>query len=83
MRLVKTLLASSRSVNELATQLAVSQYNVSKHLRVLRHVGIVHSRINGPRREYSIAPKIRPKFNATEQQLDFGCCTFRFDRIRS
>ena len=82
-RLVKALLKSSLSVNELAETLTVSQYNASKHLRVLRHAGIVHARTNGTRREYYITPKFRTALHQDEHLLDFGCCTFHFDRMIS
>ncbi len=81
LRLVKTLLRRSLSVNELADALAISQYHVSKHLRVLRHAGIVQPHANGQRREYDIPPKIRARIAGP--RLDFGCCTFRFDRIEA
>ncbi len=53
-RVVKTLRRRSMSVNEPADMLAISQYNVSKHLRVLRHAGIVQPHANGQGREYDI-----------------------------
>ena len=37
--------------------LALPQPSVSKHLRVLREAGLVHVRIDGPRRLYSLDPK--------------------------
>ncbi len=83
MRLVKTLLARDFGVNDLATALELSQYNVSKHLRVLKHAGIVQVRSVGTRREYGIAPKFRDQIDAGGKTLDFGCCTFRFDRLSS
>ncbi len=81
-RLVKTLLAGDSGVNDLANTLGVSQYNVSKHLRVLKHAGIVDLRSVGTRREYHIAPKFREEMKADGKTLDFGCCTFDFDRLQ-
>ena len=80
-RLVKKLLAAESGVNDLADALHLSQYNVSKHLRVLKHAGIVQVRSHGTRREYSIAPKLRERLKADKVMLDFGCCSFRFDRL--
>ena len=42
-------------MNDLTEQLELSQYNTSKHLRVLKQAGIVEVRALGQRREYSIA----------------------------
>ena len=83
MRLVKRLLAGDCIVNDLATALDLSQYNVSKHLRVLRQAGIVDLRSAGTRREYFIAPKIRDRLDRKGTTLNFGCCTFHLDRLEN
>ena len=81
MRLVKVLLAKDRSVNDLSERLDLSQYNVSKHLRVLKHAGIVDVRAIGQRREYFIAKTFRRRMEREGPTLDFGCCTFRMDKL--
>ena len=81
LRLIKALLAEDSGVNELTERLAISQYNTSKHLRVLREAGIVDLRATGTRREYFIAPGFRRRLQREGPVLDFGCCTFRFDRL--
>src|SRR5262245_44495125 len=43
-RIVKVLLTADRGVNELTEDLNLSQYNTSKHLRVLKQAGIVDVR---------------------------------------
>ena len=80
-RIVKALLAADVSVNELTERLDLSQYNTSKHLRVLKEAGIVEVRALGQRREYSIAPTLRRRLQREGPVLDFGCCTFRFDQL--
>ena len=80
-RIVKTLLAADGGVNELSEQLDLSQYNTSKHLRVLKAAGIVEVRAIGQRREYSIAPTLLRRLQREGPVLDFGCCTFRFDQL--
>ncbi|HSH40428.1 MAG TPA: metalloregulator ArsR/SmtB family transcription factor [Chthoniobacterales bacterium] len=80
-RIVKALLDSDFSVNELTERLAISQYNTSKHLAVLKSAGIVEVRALGPRREYSISRKLRRRIAREGLTLDFGCCTFRMDRL--
>lgn len=81
MRIVKVLLAEDFGVNELTERLALSQYNTSKHLRVLKSAGIVDVRALGQRREYFIATTFRRRLEREGTTLDFGCCTFRFDQL--
>ena len=45
-----------QTAGSLVEALALPQPNVSKQLRVLREAGLVRSRIDGPRRLYSIDP---------------------------
>ncbi len=80
-RLVKALMASDRSVNDVTDQLGLTQYNTSKHLRVLKEAGIVDVRVAGQRREYFIAPEFRRRLEREGMLLDFGCCTFRMDQL--
>lgn len=81
MRIVKSLLAKSSGVNELGESLKISQYNVSKHLRILREAGIVDVEPDGTRREYFIVPTFRERLKKEGDVLDFGCCSFRFDQL--
>lgn len=83
LRLVNALVARELSVNDLAKKLAISQYNVSKHLRVLRHAGIVSVRAEGTHRRYAIAPKLEVRTDANVKIIDFGCCSFDFNRLAS
>jgi len=48
------LLDGDRLVGELASELGVSQPAVSKHLRILREVGLVEARVDGQRRWYRL-----------------------------
>ena len=61
MRIVKALLAEPHGVNDLAEGLDISQYNVSKHLRILREAGIVDVEPDGTRREYFIVEDFRER----------------------
>lgn len=45
-----------RSVTEIVTELPVSQPQVSKHLKVLKEVGLVRSRADGRQRLYRLDP---------------------------
>ncbi|MEP6777828.1 MAG: winged helix-turn-helix domain-containing protein [Chthoniobacterales bacterium] len=81
LRILGALMKRTFSVNELAAKLGLSQYNVSKHLRVLRSAGIVDLQVNFNRREYFIAEKFRKQLAKNKNVLDLGCCTFRFDQL--
>jgi DNA-binding transcriptional ArsR family regulator len=81
MRLVKRLLAGDHGVNELSDHLDLSQYNVSKHLRVLKHAGIVDMRVVAQRHEYFIAKPFRKRLQKEGMTLDFGCCSFDFSKL--
>jgi DNA-binding transcriptional ArsR family regulator len=80
-RIVKALLAADLGVNEITEKLSLTQYNTSKHLRVLKEAGIVDVRAIGQRREYFIATTFRRRIEREGPVLDFGCCTFRMDQL--
>lgn len=81
LRLMKALRHAPMGVNELTAQLGLTQYNTSKHLRVLKQAGIVDMRAAGNRREYFIAAPFRRRLEREGSTLDFGCCTFNFDKL--
>jgi DNA-binding transcriptional ArsR family regulator len=53
-RILDLLRERERPVGDLVAALDVSQPAVSKHLRVLREVGFVESRVDGQRRVYRV-----------------------------
>ena len=53
-QILNLLKGGERSVNELARSLRVRQPQASKHLRVLKEVGLVHVREAGQRRLYTL-----------------------------
>jgi DNA-binding transcriptional ArsR family regulator len=60
-RILRLLRGREHGVNELARALRLSQSGASKHLRVLREVGLVHVRDAGRRRLYALdARKLKP-----------------------
>jgi DNA-binding transcriptional ArsR family regulator len=81
LRIVSALIKQPLHVNALAEQLGTSQYNISKHLRILREAGLVDCEIKANRREYVVARRLRRKLVRQQNVLDLGCCTFRFDRL--
>ncbi len=60
-QILDALVAGERSVNELVAELDLAQPQVSKHLRVLREVGLVSVRDNGRQRMYQLRSEaLRP-----------------------
>lgn len=53
-QIVDVLAAGERPVNDLVAELGLAQPQVSKHLRVLREVGVVDVRSDGRRRVYRL-----------------------------
>lgn len=78
-RIVRELLAAPRTVGELVERLDVSQYNVSKHVRILREAGILETERDGKHVECRVAEDFRKRLTRGGNVLDLGCCTFRFD----
>ena len=81
LRILRLLFKEPLSVNEIAERLNVSQYNVSKHLRIMREAGLVECERLGKERHYGIPVRLRAELEASGGTLDLGCCTFRFDRL--
>lgn len=53
-QIVELLADGERSAGELASEFRTSRPAVSRHLRVLRELGLVHARGEGTRRLYSL-----------------------------
>lgn len=53
-KILTFLRRGERPVNDVARALRMTQPRASKHLRVLREVGLVHSRESGQQRLYSL-----------------------------
>ena len=81
-RILTLLKGRERSVNELAGALRVSQPRVSKHLRVLREVGLVSVREAGQQRLYTLdARGLRPIHEWTGGFEEFW--SESFDRLNT
>jgi DNA-binding transcriptional ArsR family regulator len=60
-QILDVLSGGERPVNELVRELALPQPQVSKHLRVLREVGLVDARGDGRQRLYRLnGPALKP-----------------------
>lgn len=66
-QILSYLAQNERQVGEIVTAVGLDQPSVSKHLGVLRRVGLVHVRRNGRHRLYRTnAEAIRPLYEWTE-----------------
>ncbi|MFC1402178.1 MULTISPECIES: helix-turn-helix transcriptional regulator [Streptacidiphilus] len=78
--ILDALARGERSVNDLVEQLGVAQPVVSKHLRVLREVGLVQVRDEGRQRIYRLEPA--PLRQVFEWVKDYErLWTERFERL--
>src|SRR5262245_33590846 len=76
LKIVQCLLDGPRNVSELSTMLGQELANVSHHLGVLRHSGLVLADKQGKFVVYSLHPDVfRPNNNPRKAAcLDLGCC---------
>jgi DNA-binding transcriptional ArsR family regulator len=81
MRMVRMLLKRRCSVNEIAEELDITQYNVSKHLRVLREAGLLATEKQGQQRLYGLAEDLNNHLAENKNVLDLGCCQFDFNKL--
>ena len=81
LRILRLLFKEQMSVNEIADRLKASQYNVSKHLRIMREAGLLEVEKHGKERLYGVTRKLKSHLAANNNVLDLGCCTFRFDKL--
>ena len=79
-RLLEVLGAKERSVNEIVKLLGWSQPTVSKHLGVLKQVGLVSERRVGRQRMYQVnAERLKPIYDWVTPFEQFW--SDRFDRL--
>ena len=77
--LVTELLRRPSTVTELTDRLHATQYNVSKHLRILREAGLIESTREGKNIRYSVMESLKPRLATNRKHsLDLGCCRFNF-----
>lgn len=81
LRIMRLLLREPLSVGAVAEALGLSEYNVSKHLRVLKEAGLLEMEKAGQQRLYGVAPGLGKRLAANRNVLELDCCTFRFDRF--
>ena len=81
MRILRLLLNSRMSVNDVAERLDMTHYNVSKHLRVLREAGLISMERQGKNHICTLAPHLKTHLAENKNVLQLKCCTFRFDKL--
>ena len=81
LRIMRLLLKEQLGVNAIAERLELSQYNVSKHLRILKEAGLVEMQKRGQQRLYGVIPSLKSQLAANKNVLELQCCSFRFDRL--
>src|SRR5262245_32001238 len=81
LRILRLLFKERLSVNEISEHLKVSQYNVSRHLRIMREAGLLKSERRGKQRLYAVEGNLKAELAANNNVLDLGCCTFRLDKL--
>ena len=81
LRILRLLFKEPLSVNEITERLKLSQYNVSKHLRIMREAGLLESEKQGKLRLYGVSSRLKTQVAANNNVVDLGCCTFRLDKL--
>ena|SRR5438046_3538289 len=81
LRILRLLFKEQLSVNEISQRLQASQYNISKHLRIMREAGLLQTRKQGQQRLYAVTQDLKSHVAANNNVLDLGCCTFRLDKL--
>src|SRR6266853_3001831 len=70
LRILRLLFKEPLSVNEISERLKVSQYNVSKHLRIMREAGLLEAEKQGKLRLYGVSSRLQTQLAANNNVLD-------------
>ena len=81
LRIVRLLADEPLGVCEIARQLKLPQYNVSKHLRILREAGLLEMKPQGKQRLYVVTASLKSQLATDKNVLEFGCCCFRLNQL--
>ena len=81
LRIMRLLLGRQLGVSAIARRLKTSEYNVSKHLRILKEAGLLEMEKSGKQRLYGVAPRLKDELAANQNVLKLDCCTFCFDKL--
>lgn len=81
LRIIRLLMKGQCSVGEIVEAVGMTQYNVSKHLRILREAGLVEPEKNRQQRLYTLAAAFSRHLQENRNVLDLGCCQFDFSKL--
>lgn len=81
LRIIRLLMQGQRSVTEIVDTVGLTQYTVSKNLRILREAGLVEPEKNRQQRLYSLAADFTEHLAENKNVLDLGCCQFDFSKL--
>ena len=81
LRIIRLLMKGQRSVTEIGEAVGLTQYNVSKNLRILREAGLLEQEKNRQQRLYSLAASFTQHLAENQNVLDLGCCQFDFTKL--
>jgi DNA-binding transcriptional ArsR family regulator len=68
-------------VSAIASHLQISEYNVSKHLRILKDAGLLEMKKSGKQRIYGVPAGLKDELAANQNVLKLECATFDFDKL--
>jgi DNA-binding transcriptional ArsR family regulator len=76
LRIIQCLRTGPLHVGDLASVLEAEAVNVSHHLQVLRHAGLVEGQKEGRFVLYRLSPEVfpSPALGGMPTHIDFGCC---------
>src|SRR5262249_39882365 len=75
LKIIRFLRERPRNVTDIATMLKTSPVNVSHHLGVLKHAGIVRGHKRGRFVYYELLPGfVQQSEEVGKEYLDLGCC---------
>lgn len=74
LRIVDLLRDGEKTVTEIADCLGEEVVNVSHHLGILYHSGLVEKNKRGRFMVYRLHPDVSAVSRGGKQHLDFGCC---------
>src|SRR5262245_35303673 len=74
LRIVRFLRDGPRNAGEIAEMLQTAAVNVSHHMNVLKHAGLVCSEKRGRFVLYSLAPGVLDTNSPLADHLNLGCC---------
>src|SRR5258707_13256110 len=81
LRILRLLFKEPLSVTEISERLHATQYNISKHLRIMREAGLLVTEKQGRQRLYAVASNLKSQVSTECTVLDLDCCTFRLDKL--